>query len=199
MAENGSAETDDDVVAGHADGHADVHVDLDLDVDERTAVRLTYRPQPADTLVGIRVRERIKVVGLLLRFGFLGLWAAYWVFTNVNYGGIEVTSTVLFVILIVTFGGYPRLQAAHIQRIIGWQGEYRATVSPTGITCSSDHGTLFQKWSVFQGYRETAGHFVLLSRDPDMLWLDVMPKRGVREPGDVDRLRALLDQHTRRV
>jgi hypothetical protein len=65
-----------------------------------------------------------------------------------------------------------------VQRIIGWQGEYRATVSPAGITCRSDHSTLVQKWSVFQGYRETAGHFVPLSRDPNILCVGVLPQRG---------------------
>ncbi|MEW2294629.1 hypothetical protein ABZ719_18285 [Streptomyces sp. NPDC006743] len=30
------------------------------DVVEEEAVRLVYRPQPADTLVGLRVRARIK-------------------------------------------------------------------------------------------------------------------------------------------
>ncbi|MFJ5901470.1 hypothetical protein ACIQFZ_40300 [Streptomyces sp. NPDC093064] len=56
-----------------------------------------------------------------------------------------------------------------------------------------------QKWSVFQGYRETAGHFVLLSRDPNIMYLGVLPKRGVHEAGGLDRLRAIVDQHTTRV
>ena len=42
-------------------------------------------------------------------------------------------------------------------------------------------------------------HFVLLSRDPNIMYLDVLPKRGVHEAGDLDRLRAILDQHTTRV
>ncbi|MEU6019492.1 YcxB family protein [Streptomyces sp. NPDC047515] len=72
-------------------------------------------------------------------------------------------------------------------------------MSPAGITCRSDHSTLVQKWSVFQGYRETAGHFVLLTRDPDTMCVGVLPKRAVREAGGLDRLRAILDQHTTRV
>ncbi|MET7362411.1 YcxB family protein [Streptomyces sp. NPDC005562] len=101
------------------------------------------------------------------------------------------------VVLIVW--GYPRLQAASVQRLVGWQGEYRATVSPAGITCETDHTTLIQRWAVFQGYRETAGHFVLLSRDPNIMYLGVLPKRGVNEAEGLDRLRAILDQHTTRV
>jgi hypothetical protein len=59
--------------------------------------------------------------------------------------------------------------------------------------------TLVLKWTVFQGYRETAGHFVLLSRDPNIMYLGVLPKRGVHEAEGLNRLRAILDQHTTRV
>ncbi|MFD5029769.1 YcxB family protein [Streptomyces sp. NPDC058405] len=178
---NISAETSDDVV------------------DEQTAVQLVYRPQSADTLVGLRIRERIKRTGLLLRGVFLALWVGQWLVPTVGRGSVDVFSTVLFLFVVLVVWGYPRLQAAHVQRIVGWQGEFRTTVSPAGITCRSDHSTLIQKWSVFQRYRETAGHFVLLSRDPNIMCLDVLPKRGVHEAGGLDRLRAILDQHTTRV
>ncbi|MFC9943901.1 YcxB family protein [Streptomyces pratensis] len=167
--------------------------------DAQTDVRLTYRPQPADTLVGLRVRERIKRTGLLLRSMFLALWVGHWLLSTVRHGSADVVSTVLFVSVVLLLWGYPRLQAAQVQRLVGWQGEYHVTVSPTGITCANDHSTLVQKWSVFRGYRETAGHFVLLSRDPNIMVLDVLPKRGAREAGELDRLRALLDQMSTRV
>uniref|UniRef100_A0AAU2JH67 YcxB family protein n=1 Tax=Streptomyces sp. NBC_00049 TaxID=2903617 RepID=A0AAU2JH67_9ACTN len=168
-------------------------------VDKQGAVQLVYRPQSADTLVGLRVRERIKRIGLLLRGVFLALWVGHWLVSAVGRGSIDVVSTVLFLFVALVVWGYPRLQAAQVQRIIGWQGEYRATVSPAGITCRTDHSTLVQNWSAFQGYRETAGHFVLLSRDPNIMCLDVLPKRGAHEAGDLDRLRAILDQHISRV
>ncbi|WP_405795424.1 YcxB family protein [Streptomyces sp. NBC_01506] len=164
-----------------------------------TAIQLAYLPQPADTLAGLRVRERVKRTGRVLRITILVVWTAYWLYTSVRYGGINVYATVPFLVVLLTVGGYPRIQAAHVQRIIGWQGEFRVAVSSAGITCRTDHCTLEQKWSVFKGYRETADHFVLLSRDPNMLWVDVLPKRGARDAGDIDRLRAVLAQHTPRV
>ncbi|MFF2063142.1 YcxB family protein [Streptomyces sp. NPDC058200] len=185
---------------GHSAGGTDNGAETSEDVvDERTAVQLVYRPQSADTLVGLRVRERIKRTGLLLRGVSLALCVGYWLVSAVGRGRIDAVSTVPFLFLVLMMWGYPRLQAAHVQRIIGWQGEYRATVSPAGITCRTDHCTLVQKWSVFQGYRETADHFVLLSRDPNIMCLDVLPKRGVREAEGLDRLRPILDQHTTRV
>ncbi|MET9147834.1 hypothetical protein [Streptomyces sp. NPDC004042] len=36
-----------------------------------------------------------------------------------------------------------------------------------------------QKWSVLQGCRETRGHFVLLSRDPDIICLEVLPEHAL--------------------
>jgi hypothetical protein len=168
-------------------------------VDRRTLVELAYWPQPADTLVGLRVRDRIKRVGLLLRGVVLLLLGGFWLVSVVVRAGVDVISTALLLLIVLLVWGYPRLQAAQVQRLIGWQGEYRATVSPAGITCRTDHGTLIQKWSVYQGYRETAGHFVLLSRDPSIMWIDVLPKRGVYEAGGIERLRAILDQYTPRV
>ncbi|MGW8885837.1 YcxB family protein [Streptomyces sp. NPDC055749] len=182
-----------------AEGISNSAESADGALDEQTAVQLVYRPQSADTLVGLRVRERIKRTGLLLRGVFLALWVGHWLLSAARRGSVDVVSTVLFLLVVLVVWGYPRLQAAQVQKIVGWQGEYRATVSPAGITCRNDHSTLVQKWSVFQGYRETAGHFVLLSRDPNIMCLDVLPKRGVHEPGDLDRLRAVLDRHTTRV
>ncbi|MFI9617183.1 YcxB family protein [Streptomyces sp. NPDC052023] len=169
------------------------------DAAEEAAVRLVYRPQPADTLAGLRVRQRIMRWGLLLRSVFLTLWVGQWLVGTVNRGSADVVSTVLFLLVVLVVAGYPRLQAAHVQRIVGWQGEYRTTVSPAGITTSSDHSTLIQKWSVLQGYRETHAHFVLLSRDPNIMCLEVLPKHGLSTVDDVDRLRALLDRHSTRV
>lgn len=184
---------------GHSDqGTNDTETSANV-VDERTAVELVYRPQSADTLVALRVRERIKRVGPLLRGAVLFLLVGQWLLVTVARGSVEVFPTVLLLLGVLLLWGYPRLQAAQVQRLVGWQGEYRATVSAAGITCRTDHSTLIQKWSVFQGYRETAGHFVLLSRDPNILCLDVLPKRGAHEAGDLERLRAILDQYTPRV
>ncbi|MFC9848556.1 YcxB family protein [Streptomyces sp. NPDC060223] len=184
---------------GHSDQHTNHMANSDNVVDERTVVELAYRPQAADTLVGLQVRERIKRTGLLLRVVLLFLLIGQWLVSAVVRGSVDVVSTVLFLLVVLLLWGYPRLQAAQVQRLVGWQGEYRATVTPAGITCRTDHGTLIQKWSVFQGYRETASHFVLLSRDPNIMWVGVLPKRGVHETENIERLRAILDQHIPRV
>ncbi|WP_262005001.1 YcxB family protein [Streptomyces sp. FIT100] len=175
--------------------------DKDIRAPEHSTdtVELVGRPTPADTLVGLRVRERIKRTGLLLRWGFAALWVGFWLASTVGRGSPEPVQTVLALFAALFAWSYPRIQAAHVQRIVGWQGEYRTTVTTGGVTSSSDHITQIQKWSAFRGYRETPGHFVLLSRDPNIMCLDVLPKRGLSTPGDTDRLRAVLDRHTARL
>ncbi|MGW0782864.1 YcxB family protein [Streptomyces sp. NPDC002913] len=183
-------------ISRSTDGGADVPRAA---VDEASGVRLTYLPQPSDTLAGLRVRARVKRTGLWLRWAFAGLWVGQWLLATVGRGSADAVSTLLTVFVVLMVWGYPRTQAAQVQRLVGWQGEYRVTVSPAGVSCTNDHSTLAQKWSLFRGYREARDHFVLLSRDPNIMCLDVLPKRGARDAGDLDRLRALLDEHTTRV
>lgn len=95
--------------------------------------------------------------------------------------------------------GIPHLQAHHGLRTVSWQGDYRTTVTDAGITTVTEHVTLTQRWSVFRGYRESRDHLVVLSRDPNILLVEVLPKRGAADPADVDRLRALLGRHLPRV
>ncbi|MFF7446693.1 MULTISPECIES: YcxB family protein [unclassified Streptomyces] len=169
------------------------------ETQDQAAVQVVYRPQQADTLVALRVRQRIKRWGLVLRSVFLVLWVGQWLLVTIGRGRVDFVATVLFLLVVLLTVGYPRLQAAQVQRVVAGQGEYRTTVSGAGLTTSNDHSTLIQKWSVLQGYRETPGHFVLLSRDPNVLCLEVLPKRGLSGAEDVDRLRALLDRHSVRV
>ncbi|MFI6523144.1 YcxB family protein [Streptomyces uncialis] len=178
---------------GYSDQGTDNAVTSDNFMDERAVVELTYRPRPSDHRVGLRVRERIKRTGILLRGGLVLLCVGLWVLSSVGRGSINVGSAVPVLIVVLLVWSRTWVQAAHVQRIVGWQGEYRTTVSPDGITCRTDHSTLIQKWSIFRGYRETEGHFVLLSRDPNIMILDVLAKRDIRETGDLERLRAILD------
>jgi hypothetical protein len=99
-------------------------------VDGRTIVELAYQPQSADTLVGLRVRERIKWAELLLRGALLFLTVGSWLVFSAVRGNVDVFSTAVLLLVVLLLWGYPRLQAAQVQRLVGWQGEYRASVSP---------------------------------------------------------------------
>jgi hypothetical protein len=48
-------------------------------------------------------------------------------------------------------------------------------------------------------YRETHEVFALFSGDHNARLLTLLPKRGLADPADADRLRAILDRHLTRV
>ncbi|MGP4083910.1 YcxB family protein [Streptomyces sp. KR55] len=175
-----------------------VHQGRDIIQDSGTdAVELAFRPTRADILRGIQVRDRIRRLAPV-RWAVAVLFAVFGVF--LAFGGADAAPGVaLSLLTAVLIWGTPRIQANHVFRTVSWQGEYRATVSDAGITVETEHTTLTQRWSLFRGYRETRDHLVLLSRDPNILILEVAPKRGLRTEEDVQRLRALLDRHLSRV
>ncbi|TPQ15888.1 YcxB family protein [Streptomyces sporangiiformans] len=164
--------------------------------EQAEAVEPAYRPTRADILAGIRVRERLRRL-VLLRWAFVALFAALAVQSVVLSGW--TSSVPVAVLCAIMIWSIPHLQAHHVLRTVGWQGEYRTTVSGAGVAAETEHTQLLQRWSLFRGYRETPEHLVLLSRDPNILVLEVLPKRGAAGPVDVDRLWAILDGHLTRV
>ncbi|WP_369272076.1 YcxB family protein [Streptomyces sp. R11] len=160
-------------------------------------VELAYRPTRTDLLAGVRVRERRRRLHLA-RWGFTGLFGVGAVLA-VAPPAPSVQSFVTAVFCAALIWSIPHLQAHHALRTVSWQGEYRTSVSETGITAETEHVTLVQRWSVFRGYRESPDHVVLLSRDPNILLVEVLPKRGLHSPQDAERLRTLVSRHLPRV
>ncbi|KUO21676.1 YcxB family protein [Streptomyces dysideae] len=171
-------------------------VDTGRDGRQDTA-ELVYQPTRADILAGVRLRERRRRLHLL-RWGFTGLFGAGAVLV-VTSPESSAFSLVTAVFCAAWIWSIPHLQAHHALRTVSWQGEYRTSVSETGIATETAHVMLEQRWSVFRGYRETRDHVVLLSRDPNILLVEVLPKRGLRSPQDAERLRALVSRHLPRV
>lgn len=161
------------------------------------AVELAYRPRRGDIVAGIAVRDRKRGL-VFVRWGFALLFAVLGVGTLVAYESSAVSAGLAFLCAALIWS-LPHLQAHQVIRAVQWQGEYRTKVSADGITTASDHCVLTQFWTTFRGYRETRDHFVLLSRDRNILCVEVLPKRALSAPHDADRVRALLDRHSTRV
>ncbi|KUM73376.1 YcxB family protein [Streptomyces curacoi] len=171
---------------------------VDMGQGERQdTVELVYRPTRADLLAGIRLRERRRHLHLV-RWGLTGLFLAGAVLVATAPKS-SAFSLVTAVFCAAVTWSVPHFQAHHALRTVSWQGEYRTSVSTTGIEAETAHATLLQRWSVFRGYRETRDHVVLLSRDPNILLVEVLPKRGLRSAQDAERLRALMSRHLPRV
>ncbi|MEV4440403.1 YcxB family protein [Streptomyces sp. NPDC049577] len=87
----------------------------------------------------------------------------------------------------------PALQARAFHKTTRLQGWTRTTVGAEGLTGVSAHSSQRMAWTLFGRYVERKDVFVLLSADRRGGCLIVLPKRALTAPGDVDRLRALLD------
>ncbi|MFE5814698.1 YcxB family protein [Streptomyces sp. NPDC056479] len=160
-------------------------------------VELVYQPTRADILAGILVRERRKRMHVV-RWGFTGLFGAAAVLLVIAPKS-SVLSGVLTVFCAALIWSIPHLQAQQVLRAVSWQGEHRTSVGETGIAIDTVHTTLVLRWSAFRGYRETRDHVALLGRDPGILLMGVLPKRGLHSEQDAERLRDLLSRHLPRV
>jgi len=168
-------------------------MDMGRDAVARDETELVFRPTRADVRAGIAVRDRLRRLHLV-RWGLTGLFLALAARSALAERGSAISLAVaLFCAALIW--SIPHAQAHHVLRTVSWQGEYRATVTDDGIRVETEHVTLVQRWSVFRGHRETRDHFVLLSRDPNILLVEVLPKRGLAREADADRLRALLARH----
>ncbi|MDV5149043.1 YcxB family protein [Streptomyces sp. SBC-4] len=149
------------------------------------AVELVYRPTRADLLTAVLVRERLRRLHIV-RWGFTLLFGGSALLLVAAQRSFTVPIA-LAACCAVLIWATPHIQANHALRTVEWQGEYRASVSGTGITTETEHVTLLQRWSVFRGYRETRDHVVFLSRDPNILLAEVLPKRGLSASEGTDR------------
>ncbi|MEU7074264.1 YcxB family protein [Streptomyces narbonensis] len=163
----------------------------------RSTVELVYRPTRADVLTAVLVRERLRRLHLL-RWVLTLVVGGFALLAAIAQATVTV-STGLFLVLAVLIWAMPHFQAHHALRTVEWQGEYRASVSDTGVETETAHVRLLQRWSVFRGYRETRDHVVLLSRDPNILLVEVLPKRGLRSPAETELLLDVVGRHLTRV
>ncbi|MFC9701797.1 YcxB family protein [Streptomyces sp. NPDC056943] len=159
----------------------------------QAAVELAYRPTRADILTGTLVRERLRRLHVL-RWGFTVVCGGAALLAIAAQGTVTVL-TALVALCAVLIWATPHIQARQVLRTVEWQGEYRASVGGAGITTETPHMTLQHRWSVFRGYRETRDHMVLLGRDPNILLVAVLPKRGLDSPEEAERLLDVVSRH----
>ncbi|NWF29986.1 YcxB family protein [Streptomyces sp. PKU-EA00015] len=168
-------------------------------------VALRYEPTVADMAGALNARMRATPSGrrtrrLLLFAGVMGIGV---VALQAAVGDGDLTVLVAGVALtVLAFGSLyllPSLQARQLHPLAARQGEFGAVVDDTGIRLTTRDSTSTTKWEMYPRYAETDELFVLLTADKHSVGVMVLPKRGVSAPDDVDRLRALLDEHVRRV
>ncbi|GAA2227050.1 hypothetical protein GCM10010232_10750 [Streptomyces amakusaensis] len=172
----------------------------------RTPVALTYRTTAGDFTAALRVRSRKTPAGRRQRI----LWPLLALLTFA-VGALRLSEAgrptdpfglvmlALGVLLAVLHFATPPLTARQLQQVFGTYGELRTVVDHSGMRTGSEDFEQALGWSAMSRYAETPELFVLLMAGKNAAALGVLPKRGLADPADADRLRALLDEHLQRV
>lgn len=169
------------------------------------SVRLVYRATTADLTEAVLARNsrtptgrRRKWVCAALAAPFLALSVlfALWsdgvqpVSIGLAAGALSVPVTVMV---------FPRLQARAFAGLLEKTGEIRAAVDDSGVQVTTADTATRIGWTAQPLYTETDGLFVMLSADKQSVGMTVLPKRGVQDPADIDRLRSVLDRNLTRL
>ncbi|MFH9722039.1 YcxB family protein [Streptomyces sp. NPDC017254] len=83
--------------------------------------------------------------------------------------------------------------------LVRGQGEARAVVDEDGGRWSTRDSETTIRWAMLPRYVETPRLFVLLTGRRAGTGFAYLPKSGLGDPADVDRLREVLDRNSRRV
>ncbi|MFJ9627995.1 YcxB family protein [Streptomyces sp. NPDC101175] len=165
-------------------------------------VELVYRPTAEDFLAALRARKRVSRSARRLRWmvGAVFVLGALVVATSLQRGEsppVPMLVTIVLAAFLLMF--QPRLVARQFQRLAERRGEFRVTVTDTGVSVVTDDASNSLNWSVQPRYRETADGFYMFSPEKNACSFTSLPKRAVQDPADVDRLRAILDAHLSRI
>ncbi|MFF7328858.1 YcxB family protein [Streptomyces sp. NPDC008150] len=168
--------------------------------DDGGGVCLTFTHERADHVEAIRlaIRARKKyskvvyhpvtsVVFLLLSAVLLVDWFAG---GRVPLGLIVASLVFGLVPLLV-----PRLSARTSAETLSPQGPVEVLVDADGVRTRSAGGDERMNWAGYDGWLEGPRTFVLTGPGRATVFATLLPKSGVAEQGDVDRLRALLAEH----
>ncbi|MEU0040679.1 YcxB family protein [Streptomyces sp. NPDC006333] len=164
-------------------------------------VELEYRPTVGDLSAALRARRGVSRAGRR-QFWVLG-GVAVVVALEAALALAGQDASVYPAIWLVACAPLvllsPWLTARQFHRLAERQGTFRVTVTDAGVTVRTDNATTALNWVAQPRYRETADVFVMISPDRNAVGFTVLPKRAVRVPEDVDRLRAILDRNLTRV
>ncbi|MEV6193204.1 YcxB family protein [Streptomyces sp. NPDC051920] len=165
-------------------------------------VELEFRPTTRDFTAAVRAQFRVnpdrpKVIWGLVAFVAFGCSSA-----AVSWSAGHTTAVVirlvglLFLVVMVWF--VPVYWGRGLHRLAESQGTTRLTVTDAGVTATTDKSTKVRSWGTRYRYRETRTVFVVFGSDATADAPTLLPKRAVRTPQDVDRLRAILDRNLTR-
>lgn len=178
-------------------------VDTGDDTAREAPLTLTYTPTAADVRDGLKVQTRAagRLVPGTARFNILlfGMLVGI-VFLAGRLFGARFTAldlVLLVPVAVLVFGLVTWLQHRAHQRVAEAHGTLEMSFDDSGVTVVSATSRTENGWAAYGRYVETPKAFILLSPGRSAMIFTALPKRGLSDPADVDRLRALLDRHLR--
>ncbi|MFE4638725.1 YcxB family protein [Streptomyces sp. NPDC056773] len=170
--------------------------------EQTEQVVFTYRPTFEDVQGAVRARARRTGAGRAET-------AAIPLMTAVLVTAFGLVRGVLPVVLVggavlslgiglFAAGRVRRSMARQIHSVVGQYGQCRTTADDRGAVTTGETMSFSADWKLFPRYVETPELFVLLGGSRAAA-IGVLPKRGAQHPGDIDRLRAMLDRNLKRL
>ncbi|MFD7980134.1 YcxB family protein [Streptomyces sp. NPDC059071] len=170
-----------------------------------TELELVYTPTREDIVDAVRVQMRqgaFRVLRWLLPVAAVMAFLAVALMLT-RPGEPEIGRAILLgglgVFVIVLPSLSVRLTARQVYAMVERQGEHRVRVDEDGMRWETRDSELVSRWQLTPRYTETPTQFVLLCGDKGRAGACGLPKRGLADPADVDRLRALLDRNLDRL
>ncbi|MFE5810939.1 hypothetical protein [Streptomyces sp. NPDC056491] len=165
-------------------------------------VVLVYRLTLADLRGAARIRARRTAAGRLEALLILLLPPAVMVGLGVFRGSDPAATTISTVITtgiaVVALGWARRSTVRQAYAAAERYGQCRTVVDELGAATTGEIEAVTVDWTGFPAYAETPELFVLFGGRRESA-VQVLPKRGVRAPADVGRLRAVLERNLRRI
>ncbi|WP_330457748.1 YcxB family protein [Streptomyces sp. NBC_00820] len=174
-------------------------MDMGRDAAQET-VELEYQSVEADWVTALRERRQVSKAGRRRKWwiGVMVGCAVLGAAADLADGEAPVFWGVWIAVFVPLMLLAPRLQARQLFRAFERNGTHRVTVTDAGFTAATDNATSTLNWTALPRYRETAEMFVLFGGDKNAVRFAVLPKRGLRNAEDADRLRAILDRNLSR-
>ncbi|MFD4240653.1 YcxB family protein [Streptomyces sp. NPDC058525] len=168
------------------------------------AVELHYTPTTADMAEALRARNRTPA-GRRQRRPYVLLSLLGPVLATVlivRDGGTTPVTTgllagVVFGWAYLLFGH--RMMARAFRGVLETAGDCTAVVDEHGVAVTGSRSSTHHAWTALAHYAQTPAHFALFSGDRQAATVTVLPVRGLADPADADRLRAILDRNLTRV
>ncbi|MFD0151086.1 YcxB family protein [Streptomyces sp. NPDC055721] len=176
-----------------------------METNERIEpIELVYPPAFEDVREAVRVRLRATFWWRLLRWTAWGGGTLAFLVAGLALlpPSPEPETTALMVVLgLVAVGcaeSLPWVTAQSLFRLIRAQGEATAVVDEDGGRWTSRDTETTIRWALLPRYVETPRMFVLLTAKQSGTGFAYLPKHGLADPADADRLRAVLDRNITR-